>query len=265
MSVPDPLPKPHLYSLNDPTRLSPTVTSEASLSSSQSELPKLRSPFSLPGVPRLAPPADIIPKSDSIRRRRPNPNDPTRQPQHVPYPRHRRHHSQQSLSTIKRNSSTETVLVPETPPLRPTEDRTSTPHDGLSNQQSQNSSMEQDAIETLLFMSSPGHSGHCSNSQPSQSQKSRIRSSITSANPQLSAPRSQPTHVATGTNRPSRAYRGPVIGLETEAGDEIDRMLDQMDSDSEDDKDFSSRHSKSLSSSSMPSGSSHRGTAPFRP
>ncbi|KAF7593113.1 hypothetical protein BBP40_011992 [Aspergillus hancockii] len=265
MPAPDPLPRPHSYSLNGPTRLSPVHRSEHSLSSSH-EPPKLHTPLSsLASVPRLAPPADIIPRNDSTRRRRPNPNNSASQQLGIFYPRHRRHHSQQSLSTIKRNSSSESVLVPETPPLRPTEYRASTPHNGLSSQRRQNSSMEQDAIETLLFMSSPGHSGHCSNSQPSQSQKSRIHSSMTSTHTQSRAPRNQPTHVDTGTNQSLTVYRSPVIGLEAQAGDEIDRILDQMDSDSEDEKSFPSRPSKALGSSSMPSGNSHGRNGRFRP
>ncbi|KNG81503.1 hypothetical protein ANOM_009999 [Aspergillus nomiae NRRL 13137] len=255
MSVPDTVPKSHLYSFNDPMRLSPTARSEDSAPSLKSDPRKSHTPLSsLPRFARLAPPADIIPRSDSSRRRRPNPNDPTSQTQNFPYSRHRRHHSQQSISTIKRNSSSETVLVPETPPLRPL------PHDGLLTQQShsQNSSMEQDAIETLLFMSSPGHSGYCSNSQPSRSQPNHTHSSNTSAQTKYSAPGSQDTHMLADTAQLPPIYRDSGVGLEAQAGDEIDRLLDQMDSDSEDEKNYPSTHSNSISSRSTPSGSSQR-------
>ncbi|KAE8150062.1 hypothetical protein BDV25DRAFT_140184 [Aspergillus avenaceus] len=181
-----------LYSPNG-SRISPAARSEDS--------PQNHTPTP---TPSLAPPADII------SRRRPNPTDPTSQPHTAP--RHKRHHSQQSIgiSTLRKNSSSETVLVPETPPLRP-----SFPPYGT-----QNSSMEQDAIETLLFMSSPGHSAHRSNSQNSQSQSQ-------------SHPRTHPTlsRLSTQTSQPDRSDSV----LEAQAGDEIDRMLDQMDSDSEED------------------------------
>lgn len=254
MSVPDTLPRSHLYSINDPMRLSPTARSEDSAPSLKSDPRKSHTPLSsLPSFAKLAPPADIIPRSDSSRRRRPNPNDPTSQTQNFPYPRHRRHHSQQSISTIKRNSSSETVLVPETPPLRPL------PYNGLSSQQShsQNSSMEQDAIETLLFMSSPGPSGYCSNSQPSRSQPNHTHSSITPTQTKHSAPGSQDTHITVDTAPPPPGYRGSGVGLEAQAGDEIDRLLDQMDSDSEDEKNYPSGHSNSVSTRSTPSGGSH--------
>ncbi|KAK6826966.1 hypothetical protein RU639_004720 [Aspergillus parasiticus] len=261
MSVPDTLPRSHLYSINDPMRLSPTARSEDSAPSLKSDPRKSRTPLSsLPSFAKLAPPADIIPRSDSSRRRRPNPNDPTSQTQNFPYPRHRRHHSQQSISTIKRNSSSETVLVPETPPLRPL------PYNGLSSQQShsQNSSMEQDAIETLLFMSSPGPSGYCSNSQPSRSQPNHTHSSITSTQTKHSAPGSQDTHIIVDTAPPPPGYRDSGVGLEAQAGDEIDRLLDQMDSDSEDEKSYPSGHSNSISTRSTPSGGSHGRKPPFR-
>ncbi|KAE8139994.1 hypothetical protein BDV38DRAFT_240789 [Aspergillus pseudotamarii] len=252
LSVPDTLPKSHLYSHNNPMRSSPTARSEDSAPSLKSDPRKSRTPLSsFSRFARLAAPADIIPRSDSSGRRRPNPNDPSSQAQNFPYPRHRRHHSQQSISTIKRNSSSETVLVPETPPLRPL------PYNGLSSQQShsQNSSMEQDAIETLLFMSSPGHSGYCSNSQPSRSQPNHTHSSITSTQTKHSAPGSQDTHIVVNTAPPT-GYRDSGVGLEAQAGDEIDRLLDQMDSDSEDENNYPSGHSNSISTRSTPRGGS---------
>ncbi|KAE8355291.1 hypothetical protein BDV28DRAFT_51267 [Aspergillus coremiiformis] len=260
MSAPDTSPKSRLYSLNDPMRLSPTARSEDS-PSLKSDLQKSRTPFSsIHPISRLAPPPDIIPRSDSTRRRRLNPNEPTNQPKNAPYHRHRRHNSQQSMSTIKRTSSSETVFVPATPPLRPL------PYEGLSSQpsHSQNSSMEQDAIETLLFMSSPGHSGYGSNSQPSRSQPHRLHRNITSTQTKPSAPGSQSTNAKANTAQPPTGYRGPSMGLEAQAGDEIDRLLDEMDSDSEDEKNYPSSHSNSISTGSTPGGRSQGRNPPFR-
>ncbi|KAE8379902.1 hypothetical protein BDV26DRAFT_279973 [Aspergillus bertholletiae] len=261
MSVPDTLPKSHIYSLNEHMRLSPTARSENSAPSLKSDPRKSRTPLSsLSDFTRLAPPADIIPRSDSSGRRRPNPNDPTSQTQNFPYPRHRRHHSQQNLSTINQNSSTETILVPETPPLRPT------PYNGLSSQQShsQNSSMEQDAIETLLFMSSPGHSGYCSNSQPSRSRPNHTHSNITSTQSKHGASVSQDRYTLDDTVQSPPRYRDSGVVLEAEAGDEIDRLLDQMDSDSEDEKNYPPDHLNSISTRSTPSGGSQGRGHPFR-
>ncbi|PYH49217.1 uncharacterized protein BP01DRAFT_378781 [Aspergillus saccharolyticus JOP 1030-1] len=162
--------------------------------------------------PKLAPPVDIIPKGGSTsRRRRPNPNEFI-----PPSSSHRRHHSHQDLGLSQSQAHSDRVLVPGTPPLRPSGSMASTRHGGLSS--SQSSTMEQDAIETLLFMSSPGHSGYSSH-------RAVPRSSNGSQGSSLRVPWSQP--------EPPGSTRGQSVGLEAQAGDEIDRMLDQMDSDSE--------------------------------
>jgi hypothetical protein len=95
--------------------------------------------------------------------------------------------------------------------------------------------MEQDAIETLLFMSSPGTSGYHSNSQNSQRNQD-IR------NMDDSASQSVQWH---GTLNDSQSNRQPGLAgtVETRTGDGIDLMLDQMNSDSDDDVDYTFRRS----------------------
>ncbi|PWY80508.1 hypothetical protein BO70DRAFT_429544 [Aspergillus heteromorphus CBS 117.55] len=123
-----------------------------------------------------------------------------------------------------------TVLVPGTPPLRPSSQNTSTPTPTPYNG---SSAMEQDAIETLLFMFSPGHrhSGYHS-SQPSQ-RHLPFQSSSDSRGSDARVPCSRDLHVRADYGRPVYGFRGQSIGLEAQAGDEIDRMLDQMGSDSD--------------------------------
>ncbi|RAL13778.1 uncharacterized protein BO97DRAFT_341958 [Aspergillus homomorphus CBS 101889] len=181
--------------------------------------------------PRLAPPVDIIPMGGSshTRRRRPNPNEFI----HRPFS-HRRHHSHQELDLSQSNSThSERILVPGTPPLHASNSASSARYGGLGSEQghSRNSTMEQDAIETLLFMSSPGHTGYHSNSQHSQRPQNVPRSSNGSQESSLRVPWGQPSH--RGSTQGQSAEE--LTGLEAQAGDEIDRLLDQMDSDSEGD------------------------------
>jgi hypothetical protein len=93
--------------------------------------------------------------------------------------------------------------------------------------------MEQDAIETLLFMSSPGTSGYHSNSQNSQNTLDTMN--IDGAWRSVQTPRVLSDSQASSSN-PARAD-----SHEARAGDEIDMMLDQMDSDSDDGANYSSR------------------------
>ncbi|KAL4739280.1 hypothetical protein BDV11DRAFT_215315 [Aspergillus similis] len=184
--------------------------------------PELRPPS------RLAPPADIDPGRVNRQRRRPNPNDPSNPSRYTPFPLHRRGRSQQEFVI-----ETEVTRVPETPPLCPSN------HHGIPfhkmSDNSQSSSMEQDAIETLLFMSSPGTSGYHSNSQNSQRNQD-VR------NINDSASQSVQWH---GTHNDNRSNRHPGLSgtVETRPGDEIDIMLDQMNSDSDDDADYTFRRS----------------------
>lgn len=98
--------------------------------------------------------------------------------------------------------------------------------------------MEQDAIETLLFMSSPENSGYHPSPQirPDSIPKS-IAPPVTFS-PRENGSQSQRSNV-NGQGGPPAGLPRRVIGLEAHAGDEIDRMLDQMDSDSEDERHFS--------------------------
>ena len=88
--------------------------------------------------------------------------------------------------------------------------------------------MEQDAIETLLFMSSPGNSAYHPSSQRQQS-TSHISQTSLSTESSTRGSQLQDSQAAGEDHR--RA--GQARYLEAQAGDEIDRMLDQMeDSDS---------------------------------
>ncbi|KAL4791525.1 hypothetical protein BDV19DRAFT_292821 [Aspergillus venezuelensis] len=176
---------------------------------------------------KLAPPVDIGPSRSSGQRRRPNPNLPGITTRYEPFPRHGRHRSQHEFqvdSNVKR--------VPETPPLRHSTLSSLSQFNGLSDN-FQNSSMEQDAIETLLFMSSPGTSGYHSNSRNSQ----RNQDVMTIDG---SFPQSSQWHENIDGSQPRHSQPEPHKGRAILAGDEIDFMLDQMNSDSEDDAKFTS-------------------------
>mgnify|MGYP001657942399 CR=1 FL=1 len=98
--------------------------------------------------------------------------------------------------------------------------------------------MEQDAIETLMFMSSPENSGYRFSPRPLQaaSTQSSLNESINTSN--------GTTHNGSQGSQSSRSYSGRGYetkpGLEAHAGDDIDRLLDQMDSDSEDEGRYAS-------------------------
>ncbi|KAL4920122.1 hypothetical protein BDW62DRAFT_22920 [Aspergillus aurantiobrunneus] len=180
--------------------------------------------------PRLAAPADIGPGRINGQRRRSIPNIPGNSSRYAPFPLYARRRSQQELLI-----DSEVVRVPETPPLRPSTHNNRIPYSGLSDN-SQSSSMEQDAIETLLFMSSPGTSGYHSSSQNSQrNQDIRNIDSSTSQGVQWHG---KPENDRRGSGHVSSA------NLETQAGDEIDFMLDQMNSDSDDEPDHTSSRPK---------------------
>ncbi|PLN83676.1 hypothetical protein BDW42DRAFT_61667 [Aspergillus taichungensis] len=232
VSAPDPQGTSQIYSLNGAPRLLPAGSSDSHSQSRKFE--PLKSPTSSDlSIPKLAPPVDIV--SGSSNRRRPNPNEPSIHDHRPSISLHRRHHSQQEIGVSRSSVGPDTVLVPGTPPLRPTGYPKPALFNGMSSQDrhSQNTSMEQDAIETLLFMSSPGNSGYRSNSQPSQ-QQNRFPSS-TGASTGAWTQNSQSDHDNRQTICKKEALES---GLEANAGDEIDRMLDQMESDSEDEKPF---------------------------
>ncbi|KAJ6073204.1 hypothetical protein N7467_011289 [Penicillium canescens] len=196
-----------------------------------------RSAFSSPhllSIPKLAPPVDIISCNGDNRRRRPNPNAISNPLNHSPVRRHRRHHSHQEHGLNR------PVLGSETPSLSSTTHApTSTPNGFYRPRtNSQNTSMEQDAIETLMFMSSPENSGYRFSPRPLQaaSTQSSLNESINTSN--------GTTHNGSQGSQSSGSYSGRGYetkpGLEAHAGDDIDRLLDQMDSDSEDEGRYAS-------------------------
>ena len=79
---------------------------------------------------------------------------------------------------------------------------------------SQKAAMEQDAIETLMFMSSPGNSGYHPPPPPSQTHTPSRRSQLGAADTAMSN---------------SRTKRGGMLdGLDLGNEENIDRILDQM-------------------------------------
>lgn len=196
---------------------------------------------------KLAPPVDIISSGGSGRRRRPNPNESSTNSRYSPYSGHRRYHSQQELGASKLSAKPHPVLVPGTPPLRPSIHTTSTPFPtqnghSRSRTHSQSTLMEQDAIETLLFMSSPENSGYRASPQPRPDSIPKSIAPSVTGNANLFGSQNKQSHMS-AANGASSKLSNQVLGLEAIAGDEIDRMLDQMeDSDSDDERGFASKH-----------------------
>lgn len=164
------------------------------------------------GGPSLAPPVDIVPRN----RRRTNSlrsQPPFLDTCNASY-------DSRSSNSLGSNSAT----GPATPPKRLSTMRTP----------SQKAAMEQDAVETLLFMSSPGHSGH---HPPTKSVGTPLRSSFKrvgftdiSGDENGSDEDRQPI-------RPSRTPRGFPKADCIISGANVDRLLDEMpdeDSSSED-------------------------------
>jgi hypothetical protein len=135
--------------------------------------------------------------------------------------------------------------------------------------------MEQDAIETLLFMSSPENSGYHPGSQRrpttlNTSFESQMGLSLdgvaTGTQSSLSSGPRTPRKVefVPGT---SSGYQSPpvlavpggsAVGLEAQAGDDIDRMLDQIeDSDSDGEINFASYGFHSISQPPPADGLTH--------
>lgn len=173
------------------------------------------------GGPSLAPPVDILPRS----RRRSN----SLRMQHLSVDnRNYGHHD--SNDNMTRASDLVTGLT--TPPKRSATLRTP----------SQKAAMEQDAVETLLFMSSPGNSRH--QSQP-RSLGMPLRNSFLPLEKRVGfADDSWGDNGSDEDRRPIRpfqAHRGFLKPKGAVSGDDVDRLLDEMpdkDSSSEDD-DFS--------------------------
>lgn len=200
----------------------------------------LSSPGKLLAIPKLAPPVDIVSSNGDTRRRRPNPNEPLQKLDgRSPYARHKRHHSTQELPVYNTMNGPPRVFGPGTPSIPPLPRAPTSSQEGFygSRIQSQNTSMEQDAIETLLFMSSPENSGYRSSPRPLQplaTQRS-LNESIYSNQNGVGSHHSQGSQSNGSRDNGNPKHRTLGLGLEANAGDEIDRILDQMESDSEDD------------------------------
>ncbi|EEA28718.1 hypothetical protein PMAA_035140 [Talaromyces marneffei ATCC 18224] len=207
-----------------------------------------RQSSSLSQTPKLAPPVDIV-TGDRLKtaRRRPSPNEADGLVSHTSTPRHRRYHSEHEGKTgleskltgpvdatplrLKKNAQALTPLLPSNG--SPVKQRTP----------SQNALMEKDAIETLLFMSSPDNSGYHSSTRARKSSMSVSIEAQMAASTQnssqasnTSAARQMPTFNFFDNNAIRTAVPVPIIGhhsvgLEAQAGDEIDRLLDQMEVD----------------------------------
>jgi len=158
-----------------------------------------------------------------------------------------------------RSTGSPTVLGPETPSLQSSAhfNGSSSSQNGFygSQAQSQNTSMEQDAIETLLFMSSPENSGYRSSPRPLQtaSTQNSLNASLYGSK-MGSMPGSHQSSQSSNFRNGFGSER-TAVGLETHAGDEIDRILDQMESDSEDEGRFASYHHGRNRSHNLPVGS----------
>jgi hypothetical protein len=224
-------------------------------------------PIDLTQTPRLAPPVDIVSGCGNSFRRRPNPNNVRPNNASILKFNHSSHQGP-SNSSIATTFNSATAIIPGTPPQSRPSGQTSTPAAAIALPEqrtpAQNALMEQDAIETLLFMSSPENSGYHPSSQQSHHRK-RSGTSRTPSNISQS-PSKGPTTEARlglgldgvlgqgdqrqGSGNPGRKVSflddsgadssGPAYvkeqnaGFEHEAGDEIDRLLDEMaDSDSD--------------------------------
>ncbi|OJD22622.1 hypothetical protein ACJ73_06029 [Blastomyces percursus] len=235
--------------------------------------------------PRLAPPANIVSGNGNGPRRRPNPNDTllqTASANHDYYPRNQSL-TDEGHSASSTQTTTSTVAILDTPPQSQpqlsrqsatpsatTAATTTTMPFPKQRTPSQNALMEKDAIETLLFMSSPKNSGYHPNSQQAQqSDYSGTHLTLPPCLPRSSSQQSSSieSHLGLGirhdstpnVTRPTRKVsfadddtsngssdgyprNGPSGLREHEAGDAIDRMLDELgDSESESEGDWLTR------------------------
>ncbi|RDW90288.1 uncharacterized protein DSM5745_02063 [Aspergillus mulundensis] len=227
VSAPDAPAASSFYRLDAPIRQALNITSDIYPQPQQDPQKSVERSSERQPPPKLAPPPDIDSGRVNGQRRRPNSNIPGNSLRYAPFPLHKRSRSQQEFLI-----GSEVTRVPETPPLRPSGYNSVGPFSGLS-ENLQSSSMEQDAIETLLFMSSPGTSGYYSNSQNSQRNQDV-------KNVDDSASQGVRWHESVVDNQSSSRQPAVSHNKETRAGDEIDLILDQMDSDSEDDANYTS-------------------------
>lgn len=181
--------------------------------SSTGKSPQMQSPPPRVG-PSLAPPADILPRN---RRRT------TSLRTQPPFLDTAYSGSYESRST----NSLGSVTSPATPPKRMSNMRTP----------SQKAAMEQDAVETLVFMSSPGHSGHHPQTRsigtPLRSSFKRVGFTDASEN---GSDEDRPHLLPTKTFK--RTGRLKCDGIVS--GADVDRLLDEMpDEDSSEDESVS--------------------------
>ncbi|KAF3482998.1 uncharacterized protein GIQ15_02322 [Arthroderma uncinatum] len=233
-------------------------------------------------IPRLAPPADIVPGNSTHARRRPTLNSTSPKKFQAP-----------SLSQQSSSSSTMGTYgsyhIPATPPRpQPSFKAPSSATTAILGKHctpTQKTIMEQDAVETLVFMGSPENSGYYNDSRsqfqpPNNSQNSSRFTPVLSSNENVSASTSSAAGLGVAFNfeprrqdalhskrvsfadpggedqhNPYTSYHQPR--LEQNAGDEIDRMLDEMgDSDNEQDYDWFAHMSGARDNFSLPQQSS---------
>ncbi|KAL8778429.1 MAG: hypothetical protein Q9203_003234 [Teloschistes exilis] len=178
-------------------------TDGTSISTSSEQLP-------LQG-PTLAPPANIIPRKYQ------RPDQANLQPSRLDTSLSYKGGAEPIFSPLGPSTG------PHTPQQRPSSS-VRTP--------SQKTAMEQDAVETLIFMSSPGNTGHFSafrgptSPTPAHPVDTRKHVDFASSRGGLSASKSGQY----SSRKPSDRRRAPDIGGLTTASD-VDKMLDQMTDD----------------------------------
>ncbi|EZF33826.1 hypothetical protein H109_07946 [Trichophyton interdigitale MR816] len=211
-------------------------------------------------IPRLAPPADIIPGNGPHTKRRVNQNSTSPKKLKVP--------------SLSQQSSSSSVIgtqgscpIPATPP-QPHQPSFKAPSSattailGRHCTPTEKTIMEQDAVETLVFMGSPENSGYYNDSRPHTNPPSNSQDSFqyppvtentsaptSSAPPKLGVafnyePRERAPLQSKRVSFAEHSGEAPHANcsrprLEQNAGDEIDRLLDEMgDSDNEPDYDW---------------------------
>ena len=151
--------------------------------------------------PSLAPPADIQPRG--IRRSNMSQAQPP------------------ALQTCDQNGFSSSGSAPSAMPATPSQRYAMKPRTP-----SQNAAMEQDAVETLLFMSSPGNSGY---HPPAQPAVTTLRNQL-SRKPGLAAI-SGSNRTSTEQDRPNRPFPDHSEPKRLTNGADVDKLLDEMPDD----------------------------------
>ncbi|KAI9764089.1 MAG: hypothetical protein M1840_008894 [Geoglossum simile] len=167
------------------------------------------SAYAPPRLASLAPPANIVP-SRHPRRTNPHHRGP---PPPIPISTT----SNLSNSSFLSTSSSSTSMVPNTPPQRRNQQPSASGTTPARTPTQQKTAMEQDAVETLMFMSSPGNSQQHPN---------------TSARHHLSAPNSATTITSPRALPPSTPLGG--IAVTSPLGNGQTRRIRQHDADNRD-------------------------------